>query len=77
MNAVRVSAARINVIRIKGVNMKKNKNVISLADARRSKEHDRKEEKLDEMAQRFEAAMPTKATPVKDFLRKKKNKKKR
>mgnify|MGYP000263799399 CR=1 FL=1 len=57
--------------------MKKNKKVVSLADARRLKEHDRKEEKLGEMAERFEAALPTKATPVKDFLRKKKNKKKR
>ncbi len=57
--------------------MKKSKNVVSLADARRLKNHEVKEEKLDAMAQRFEDAMPTKATPIKDFLRKKKNKKKR
>ncbi len=57
--------------------MTKSKKVVSLADARRDKEHDRKEDALDAMAQRFEVAMPTKATPVKDFLRKKKNKKKK
>ncbi len=57
--------------------MKKNKKVVNLADARRSKEHERKEDVLDSMAERFEGAFPTKATPVKDFLRKKKNKKKK
>ncbi len=57
--------------------MKKSKNVVSLDEARRLKGHVDKEEKLDAMAQRFEAALPTKATPIKDFLRKKKNKKKR
>ncbi len=57
--------------------MKKTKNVVSLDEARRLKGHVVKEEKLDAMAERFEAALPTKATPIKDFLRKKKNKKKR
>ncbi|NVK38981.1 MAG: tRNA (uracil-5-)-methyltransferase [Gammaproteobacteria bacterium] len=57
-----------------------NNNVFSLDGAREAKEHDRKEEKLAKMAQRFEQALPTKATPVKDYLKKKrkaKNKKKR
>jgi len=53
-------------------------NVVSFADAHADKELDRKEEKLANMAKRFEAALPTKATPVKDYLKKKrKNKKKR
>jgi len=53
-------------------------NVVSFADAHADKESDRKEEKLANMAKRFEAALPTKATPVKDYLKKKrKNKKKR
>ena len=36
-----------------------------------------KEEKVDEMRKRFEGALLAKKTPVKDFLRKKKAKKKR
>ena len=52
------------------------KKVVSLEDAKREKEHKRKEEKVAELAQRFEMAMPTKATPIKDYLKKKKSKKK-
>ena len=53
-------------------------NVVSLQDARWAKNLEDKEEKLDNMAKRFEEAMPAKATPVKDFLKKKrKNKKKK
>ena len=54
------------------------KNVVSFEAAREAKELDRKEEKVASMAQRFEMALPTKATPVKDYLKKKrkaKNKK--
>jgi hypothetical protein len=57
---------------------KKAKNVVSFETAREAKELDRKEEKVASMAQRFEMALPTKATPVKDYLKKKrkaKNKK--
>lgn len=53
-----------------------NKNVFSLEGAREAKEHERKEEKLAQMAQRFEQALPTKATPVKDYLKKKRKAKK-
>lgn len=53
-------------------------NVVSFADAHWQKQHDIKEEKVENLAKRFEAAMPTKATPVKDYLKKKrKNKKKK
>jgi hypothetical protein len=52
------------------------KKVVSLDEARWAKAHEKKEEKVEEMAQRFETAMPTKATPVKDFLKKKRKKKK-
>ena len=44
---------------------------------RAEKSHRKKEEKVDEMRKRFEGALPAKKTPVKDFLRKKKEKKKR
>lgn len=53
------------------------KKVVSLDEARWAKEHQRKEEKVEQMAQRFEQALPTKATPVKDYLKKKRNKKKK
>lgn len=53
------------------------KKVVSLADARWEKEHKRKEDKVELMAQRFEQALPTKARPVKDYLKKKRNKKKK
>ncbi|MFT5593280.1 MAG: hypothetical protein ACI8SR_001652 [Oceanicoccus sp.] len=56
----------------------KTNNVVSLDSAREAKELDRKEEKVASMAQRFEMALPTKATPIKDYLKKKrkaKNKK--
>jgi hypothetical protein len=43
---------------------------------RTEKSHRDKEEKVDEMRKRFEGALPAKKTPVKDFLRKKKAKKK-
>ena len=57
--------------------MTKANNIVSLDKARWSKEHDRKDEVIDEMAKRFEAALPSKPTPVKDFLKKKRAKKKR
>ena len=44
---------------------------------RAERSHKNKEEKVEEMRKRFEGALPTKKTPVKDFLRKKKAKKKR
>ncbi|KZZ03157.1 MAG: tRNA (uracil-5-)-methyltransferase [Thalassolituus maritimus] len=44
---------------------------------RAERSHKGKEEKVEEMRKRFEGALPTKKTPVKDFLRKKKAKKKR
>lgn len=56
----------------------KSKNVskiVSLADARHKKLLDEKEEKLAKMAERFEKALPNKATPVKDYLKSKKSKK--
>lgn len=52
-------------------------NVVSLDKARWSKEHERKDDIVDAMAQRFETALPSKATPVKDYLKKKRAKKKR
>ncbi len=58
--------------------MKKDQKVVSLDHARWLKKHDEKEDKVTDLAERFELALPTKATPVKDFLtkkRKKKNKK--
>jgi hypothetical protein len=53
------------------------KNVVALDDARWAKEHQRKEEKVEQLAQRFEQALPSKATPVKDYLKKKRTKKKK
>lgn len=52
------------------------KKVVSLDKARKAKALDKKEERVEEMAQRFETAMPTKATPIKDYLNKKRKKKK-
>jgi len=43
---------------------------------RAERSHREKEEKVDAMRKRFEEAFPEKKTPVKDFLRKKKAKKK-
>jgi len=55
--------------------------VVDFASASRKfkqdREHDRKEAKVDEIKARFSSALPEKKTPVKDFLRKKKAKKKR
>lgn len=51
------------------------KKVVSIADARNEKNLELKEEKLANMAERFERALPTKLTPVKDFLKSKKLKK--
>ncbi|GAA6134397.1 hypothetical protein NBRC116188_11860 [Oceaniserpentilla sp. 4NH20-0058] len=57
---------------------KQDNNVVSFADAQADKVHELKEEKVALMAKRFELAFPTKATPVKDYLKKKrKNKKKK
>lgn len=53
------------------------KKVVSIADARREKDLERKEAKLAELAERFESVLPTKATPVKDYLKAKKKKKKK
>lgn len=44
---------------------------------RAEKSHREKEEKVDEMRKRFSNAFPEKSTPVKDYLKKKKAKKKR
>lgn len=44
---------------------------------RHARMHREKEAKVEDMRERFEAALPTRKTPVKDFLRKKKNSKKR
>ena len=44
---------------------------------KQDKEHERKEAKVESLRQRFSAALPDKKTPVKDYLRKKKQKKKR
>jgi hypothetical protein len=56
-----------------------NKKVVSIADARREKNIEKKEAKLVELAERFETAFPSKLlskpTPVKDYLKSKKNKK--
>jgi len=52
-------------------------NIVSMDKARWSKENERKDDIVDAMAQRFEAALPGKATPVKDYLKKKRAKKKR
>lgn len=41
------------------------------------REHQRKESKVEEMQARFKAALPDKKTPVKDYLKKKRAKKKR
>jgi len=52
-------------------------NVITLDNARWKKEIERKEEKVDAMRERFEQAFPDKPTPVKDYLKSKKSKKKK
>lgn len=52
-------------------------NVVTLDSARWKKEIERKEEKVDAMRERFEQAFPDKPTPVKDYLKNKKNKKKK
>lgn len=58
--------------------MSKDKNnVVTLDDARWKKNLEKKEEKVDAMRERFEQAFPDKPTPVKDFLKKKKSKKKK
>ena len=60
--------------------MAKSKQVIDFAKAsqkhREDRAHNDKEEKVQSIRERFEKALPTKATPVKDFLRKKKARKK-
>jgi hypothetical protein len=54
----------------------KSKKVVTLDSAREAKELERKEEKVATMAQRFEMALPSKASPVKDYLKKKRKAKK-
>lgn len=49
--------------------------VLDFESALKDKRLDEKEEKLANMAKRFEAALPTKATPVKDYLKKKRKNK--
>jgi hypothetical protein len=51
------------------------KKVVSLDEARKEKKLSHKEEKLASMAEQFERALPTKLTPIKDFLKAKKRKK--
>ena len=55
---------------------KSTNNVVALDSAREAKALESKEEKVAQMAKRFEMAMPTKATPIKDYLKKKRNAKK-
>lgn len=63
------------------VNKKSESTVVDFASAssrfKKDKDHDRKDAKVEEMRERFKAALPDKKTPVKDFLKKKKAKKKR
>jgi hypothetical protein len=51
-------------------------NVVDFANAKWAKDLERKDEKVQDMRERFAAALPDKKHPVKDFLRKKKAKKK-
>ncbi|MDK2777438.1 MAG: tRNA (uracil-5-)-methyltransferase [Pseudomonadota bacterium] len=44
---------------------------------RHAREHERKEAKVEDMRGRFANALPDKPTPVKDYLKKKRQKKKR
>lgn len=44
---------------------------------RHERMHRDKEEKVEELRKRFADALPEKATPVKDYLKKKRSKKKR
>jgi len=44
---------------------------------RDQKRHQAKEDKVADIRQQFEKAMPTKPTPVKDYLKKKRAKKKK
>ncbi len=55
--------------------MKEN-NIVDLSEARWKKEHERKDEKVDAMRKRFEHAFPDKPTPIKDYMKKKRRKKK-
>lgn len=57
--------------------MKTQSKVLSFADATEKKRHLDKEQKVADLAHRFEMALPSKLTPVKDYLKKKANKKKR
>lgn len=54
---------------------KEKSNVVTMDKARWSKVNERKDDIVDAMALRFEAALPSKATPVKDYLKKKLKKK--
>ena len=64
-----------------GGSMSDKSNVVSFDKAgekhRHSRMHDAKEAKIEEMKNRFKAALPDKPTPVKDYLKKKRSKKKR
>lgn len=51
--------------------------VTTLDKARWKKRHKDKQEKVDALAERFANALRDKATPVKDYLAKKRKKKKR
>lgn len=56
-------------------------NVVSFASAgekhRHARMHDEKEAKVEDMRSRFAAALPDKPRPVRDYLKKKRAKKKR
>ena len=43
---------------------------------RHARMHREKEARVEDMKERFEAALPTRKTPVKDYFRKKKSRKK-
>lgn len=47
------------------------------AKYRHARDHRKKEEKVDDIKRRFEALFPDKPRPVKDYLNKKRSKKKR
>ncbi|MBE0481884.1 MAG: tRNA (uracil-5-)-methyltransferase [Bacterioplanes sp.] len=61
--------------------MAKNDNLVDFQQAaekhRHRREHEQKEANVEAIRQRFAHALPSKATPVKDYLKKKRAKKKR
>ncbi|WP_396589061.1 tRNA (uracil-5-)-methyltransferase [Bermanella sp. R86510] len=55
----------------------KSAKVATLDKAKWRRKHKQKDEKVEQLAERFAQALPDKATPVKDYLKKKRAKKKR